>query len=221
MAQPEGYMDATFLHYVCNLNKALYGLKQAPRTWFNKFKSTFLQWKFQNSKANTSLFFLITADITVLVLIYVDDILVTDNSTSWIDSFIRRLHTSFALKDMGHLHYYLGVEAFRTTYSLYLTQSKYILHLLERMDLLHIKPSPTFVATRTHLSLFNGAPLDNPTTYRSLIGGLQYLTHTRPDIAFIVNKLSQFLQRPTPCHWKTAKHVLCYLRSKPKEFQKI
>ncbi|XP_062094304.1 uncharacterized mitochondrial protein AtMg00810-like [Humulus lupulus] len=65
------------------------------------------------------------------------------------------------------------------------------------------------------ISISDGELLENPIVYRSLIGGLQYLTHTQSDLSFAVNKLSQFLKAPTTCHWNIAKIILRYVKGTP------
>lgn len=80
--QPEGFVDKMYPQHVCKLDKALYGLKQAPRAWYNTVKSTLLQWGFTSSKSNTSLFYHINNGSLLLLLIYVDDILITGNSST-------------------------------------------------------------------------------------------------------------------------------------------
>ncbi|KAL5540597.1 hypothetical protein UlMin_043546 [Ulmus minor] len=76
----------------------------------------------------------------------------------------------------------------------------------------NVKPCPTPMTTTHTLSAKTGTPMKNPSLYWSAIGALQYLTHTRPDIAFVVNKLSQFLQEPTDTHWQSLKRVFRYLK---------
>ena len=212
MVQPEGFIDQEKPDYVCKLNRSLYGLKQAPRAWFEKLKQTLQQWGFKNSRADNSLFYLYHNEVIMLVLIYVDDIIVTGNNNTRLTQFVAALNKKFTLKDLGPLSYFLGIEACRDETGLYLTQSKYIEELLHRYNMTTLKPCPTPIVAGKSISLADGEALQNPSTYRSLIGALQYLCHTRPDIAFAVNKLSQFLQKPTSVHWSCAKRILRYLK---------
>ena len=108
MQQPPGYEDSTRLGYVCKLDKALYGLKQAPRL-SNKLTSL----GFQVSKADTSLFFLNKNDLTMFVLVYVDDIIVVSSTGKATDALLRQLKSEFALKDLQELYYFLGIEVSR------------------------------------------------------------------------------------------------------------
>lgn len=150
--------------------------------------------------------------MVVLVLIYVDDILITSDCPAFIEKFIARLNSVFAFKDMGPLHYYLRVEVHTTDDGMYLLQSKYISELLHHAGLSHLKSCPTPAVTGKRFSTFEREPMSNPTLYRSILGALQYLTHTRPDISYIVDKLNQYLQQPTEIHWMVVKRVLRYLK---------
>ncbi|XP_062075781.1 uncharacterized mitochondrial protein AtMg00810-like [Humulus lupulus] len=212
MEQPQGFIDQDKPDFVCKLSKSLYVLKQAPRAWFDSLKATLLRWKFQNSKADSSLFFYKTPQVVILVLIYVDDIIVTGNSSSDLKKFTTRLNDHFALKDLGPLSFFLGIEVHRDDTGIYLNQARYIKELLIKTGMKHLKPCSTPMIVGKMLSKSDGEPLDNPTAYRSVIGGLQYLTHTRPDLSFAINKLSQFLQVPTTAHWSAMKRVLRYLK---------
>uniref|UniRef100_A0A803NUC9 Integrase catalytic domain-containing protein n=1 Tax=Cannabis sativa TaxID=3483 RepID=A0A803NUC9_CANSA len=212
MTQPQGFEDPTKPHYVCKLEKSIYGLKQAPRAWYERLKDTLQQWNFENSKADTSFFMLKQPDYVIMVLIYVDDIVVTGRKSKELGFFITRLNKIFSLKDLGGLHYFLGIEAFRDETGLYLTQGKYISELLQRVNMSSLKLSPTPMTTNKPLSIHDGEPMTDPSLYRSVIGALQYLSHTRPDISFAVNKLSQFLKSPTNVHWNATKRVLRYLK---------
>ena len=109
MQQLESFVDRSKPNYVCRLHKALYGLKQAPRAWFEKLRGCLLQWGFRNSKSDSSLFLRRTKLSLIIVLIYVDDILVTGPNSGELDSFIQQFNTIFALKDLGRLSYFLGI----------------------------------------------------------------------------------------------------------------
>lgn len=95
---------------VCHLTKALYGLRQAPRAWFDKLKQFLVSTGFMLSKSDASLFVQSSSHYTLYVLVYVDDIVITGSSSDEIDYFVQQLHNKFALKDMGDLHYFLGIE---------------------------------------------------------------------------------------------------------------
>lgn len=98
MHQLEGFIDPTYPTHVCKLNKALYGLKQAPKAWYDRLKGFLVKWGFQASKSNTSLFIQRVGEDILLILIYVDDILITGSGSKHIDSIIHFLSLEFALK---------------------------------------------------------------------------------------------------------------------------
>ena len=137
---------------------------------------------------------------TIIVLIYVDDILVTGSDTDSVASFFQSLHTAFALRDLGPLHYFLGIEVFQSHSSFHLSQHKYSIDLLHKTDMLNSKPSSTPGRLGHHLSKNDGKPFQNATFYRSTVGALQHLTITRPDISFTVNEVCQFVAAPTLTH---------------------
>ena len=125
------------------------------------------------------------------------------------------LNMQFALKVLGPVHYFLGFEVQRTSSGIHLTQTKYIRDLLLKTRMQDASAQPTPMCQSTKLMTSSSAPLANPTLYRSIIGALQYLTMTRPDISFAVNRLSQYLKTPTMDHWTTCKRVLRYLVGTP------
>ncbi|KAK6158635.1 hypothetical protein DH2020_005949 [Rehmannia glutinosa] len=211
MTQPEGYEDASKPQHVCKLVKALYGLKQAPRAWFDKLKGFLLNWGFSSSTSDNSLFYLKVPSGLLLVLVYVDDILITGDDSSRISKLIADLDSSFSLKNLGEVHYFLGLEAHRSPTGILLNQAKYISDLLQKTGMADCKPSHSPYCSGLKLSLHDSDDFDSPTLYRSTIGALQYLTMTRPDISYAVNKLSQFSHSPSVHHWKACKRVLRYL----------
>lgn len=156
MVQPKGFVDETKPRFVCKVQKSLYGLKQAAREWYNKLRSTLLSQNFRNSKADSSLFFYINGNQVVLVLIYVDDIIITGNNNTLIQRFIHQLDSAFALKDLGPLNFFLGIEVHRDINGLYLTQRKYILSLLKKLGFDNLKSAPTPAVHGKYLSASYG-----------------------------------------------------------------
>ena len=214
MKQPPGYEDANAPHHICKLDKALYGLKQAPRAWYSRLSTKLQHLGFKPSRGDTSLFIYNQSGIMVFVLIYVDDIIVTSSSSKAISTLVHDLNTHFAIKDLGDLHYFLGIEVRKIDNGLVLTQEKYASDLLAKVGLAHCKPTPTPLSPSEKISAHEGEALgtDDITRYRSIVGALQYLTLTRPDISFSVNKVCQFLHAPTTVHWTAVKRILRYVK---------
>ncbi|XP_023745745.1 uncharacterized mitochondrial protein AtMg00810-like [Lactuca sativa] len=129
-----------------------------------------------------------------------DDLILTGSDTAVIRSFISKLHTEFKIKDLGHLNYFLGLDAKCLSSGLFLSQSKYAHAIVSRAGLLESKPVATPLSPSVSF-VASGTPYQDPTHYRSLVGALQYLTITRPDISYAVNQVSQFLQAPTIDHY--------------------
>lgn len=145
------------------------------------------------------------------LLVYVDDLILTGNHENVLTAFIDRLHKEFAIKDLGELNYFLGLEVTHTSNRLFLNQSKYTREILEPATMLHAKLAPTLLATNTSFTVA-GEPYSDPTQYQSIVGALQYLTITRPDISYAVNQVSQFLHAPTVSHYQIVKRILRYIK---------
>ena len=141
-----------------------------------------------------------------------DDIIVTGNDPLKTQAFLKHLADRFSLKDLGTLSYFLGVEATFTSSGLFLSQRKYIQDLLSKANMQDAKEVTTPLSTSESLKLCDGSPATDSTQYRQVLGSLQYLALTRPDISFAVNKLSQFMHRPSTTHWSAVKRILRYLK---------
>jgi hypothetical protein len=122
MRHPPGYEDTRHPGYVCKLDKAIYGLKQAPRAWYSRLSAKLLQLGFVFSKGDTSLFFLRNKQVTMFILVYVDDIIVANSSQDATMCLLWNLEKDFALKDLGDLHYFLGIEVTKVKDGILLTQ---------------------------------------------------------------------------------------------------
>lgn len=141
---------------------------------------------------------------------YVDDIVITGNCNATITRIIGLISARFSLKDLEEISYFLGIKVYRTSKRMQLTKQKYATVLLRRLNMANAKPAVTPIASTQSLVLA-GTKLENPIEYRTVVGSLQYLTFTRPDIAIVVNRLSQFMDCPTTDHWEAGKRVLHYL----------
>lgn len=146
------------------------------------------------------------------MLIYVDDIIVTSSSPQAVTDLLNKLREEFALKDLGDLNYFLGIEVKKVNGGLQLSQGKYASDILTRVGMLKCKSAPTPLSATEKLSGEDGMPLslEDGTRYRSIVGALQYLTLTRPDLAYSVNKVCQYLHAPTTAHWSAVKRILRY-----------
>lgn len=202
MMQPQGFEAAGSGHKVCRLHKALYGLKQAPRAWFDTLHSALHSFGFQSSKSDKSLF----------IWRHDQDILITGTKHAQVESIISKLNAMFALKDLGELDFFLGIQVTKTSDGLLLKQTKYIHDLVRKTNMFPAKGMHTPMVSGQKLSKFGGQPLEDPSFYRSMVGALQYVTITRPDLAYSVNKVCQFMQAPTDVHWKAVKRILRYLK---------
>jgi histone deacetylase 1/2 len=127
---------------------------------------------------------------------------------------ISSLGAAFAVKDLGRLHFFLGLEVTHDDTGLSLTQQKYSHDLLQCAGMLQCKPASTPMSPSQLLTSVDGTLLtfEEATEYRSVVGGLQYLTLTRPDISHAVNRVCQYLHAPRDCHWTAVKRILRYVR---------
>lgn len=210
MTPPEGF-DCLFQGKVCKLNKSLYGLKQAPRHWNEKLKFAMIVFGFAQSLHDYSLFIYVKDSVSVFALVYVDDILLTGNCHSVIDSFKRYLDDKFKIKDLGILHYFLGIEAVPVHDNICLSQHKYTVNLISKFGLTACKPAMVPMDQGLKLSTdvsTNDPYLADPGIFQHLVGKLIYLTITRPDISFSVQVLSQFMHAPKQSHFAAALKVL-------------
>ncbi|CAL8997966.1 unnamed protein product [Prunus brigantina] len=205
---------------VCKLKRSLYGLKQAPRVWFEKFRSTLLGFSFTQSQYDSSLFLQRTSMGIVVLLVYVDDIVITDSDSEAISEVQTLLHSTFHMKDLGQLTYFLGLEVNHQPNCLFLHQHKYSQDLVQlAAQTLAGLTNTTSVDTPMELNVKyrrdDGELLEDPTTYRKLVGSLIYLTITRPDISYAVHTVSKFMQAPRHHHLSAVRRIIRYILGTP------
>ena len=142
-----------------------------------------------------------------------DDILITGPNSTSIATLITKLQSDFPLKDLRQLHYFLGMKVLQDVdHGLFLSQKQYILDLLLKSNMINAKPVNSLMTSSKSISRFDSAAFADPSLYRSVVGSLPYISLTRLDVSFAVNKVCQFLQRPTINHWAVVKRILHYLK---------
>ncbi|XP_049360646.1 secreted RxLR effector protein 161-like [Solanum verrucosum] len=147
----------------------------------------------------------------IIVCIYVDDIIYTGSSSSLLEEFKSQMMNEFETSNMGLLHYFLGLQFHQTEEGIFLSQRKYARDLLNKFGMLNCKPVATPMNISEKLQQVNEEELTDAKRFRSLVGGLIYLTHTRPDIEYHVGVISRFMQQPLKVYYGAAKKVLRYI----------
>lgn len=211
MEQPQGFIDPTKPTHVYALKKSLYGLKQAPRAWYFCLAGALQKLGFYGSKADSSLFIYSTGGDTAYCLVYVDDLVLTGSYPSLLQRFTNLLGQMIALKDLGPISFFLGIEVAWHSNGLQLTQTKYILDILHRANMHEASSVATPSTPQADLAA-SSTTFEDPTLYRQIVGALQYLALTRPDISQAVNKMAQYMHSPSVHHWQAVKRILRYLR---------
>ncbi|WVZ61751.1 LOW QUALITY PROTEIN: hypothetical protein U9M48_011574 [Paspalum notatum var. saurae] len=212
VAQPPGFTAAGHEEKVLRLHKALYGPRQVPRAWNAKLDASLHELGFTRSKCEHGLYVRGAEASRLVVGIYVDDLIITREMKKEIDSFKLQMKKLFKMSYLGPLSYYLGIEVKQGQRGIELRQSAYALKLLEKAGMSSCNSCATPMEVRLKLSKASTSPLvDDPTMYRSIIGSLRYLLHTRPDLSFSVRYLSRFMEEPRTDHMAAVKHLLRYV----------
>ncbi|XP_021757480.1 uncharacterized protein LOC110722518 [Chenopodium quinoa] len=212
MHQPPGFVDRRAPSHLCRLRKTLYGLKQAPKAWYQRFANFLITLGFVITKSDNSLFTFRLGDDMAYLLLYVDDIILATSSEKLRTRIISQLQTEFPMSDLRPLSYFLGIAVTRKPSYLLLSQEKYAQEILERAGMTSCKPAAIPVDTKSKLSADAGPPFRDPTLYRSLAGALQYLTFTRPDIAYAVQQVCLFMHDPREPHYEALKCIMRYVQ---------
>lgn len=211
VAQPEGFEIQGREEKVYKLNKALYGLKQAPRAWYSKIDSYFHDNGFAKSENEPTLYIKKQGTDFMILCLYVDDIIYMGSNLPMLEEFKGFMMNKFEMTDLGLLHYFLGLEIIQDKAGIFVCQKKYATELLRRFNMLNCTIKATPMNLKQKLQQDDGAGKINQKLYRSLVGGLMYLTHTRPDISFAVGVVSRFMCNPSKEHYGVAKRILRYI----------
>lgn len=209
--QPPGFVAAGHESKVLKLSKALYGLRQAPRAWNVKLDHSLQQMGFVRSDNEHGLYIRGFGIARVVVGVYVDDLIITEANPAAIEAFKQEMKDTFRMSDLGLLSFYLGIEVKQGHNAITLGQSAYAKKLLEKAGMENCNSCSTPMEVRLQLSTRSTTERVDATMYRSLVGSLRYLVHTRPDISFAVGYVSRFMEEPRQEHLAAVKHLLRYV----------
>ena len=187
--------------HVCILKKALYKLKQASRTWYRWIDGHFFKFGFTKTDVDSKLYYKVFDGESLILVLYVDDLYLTEDE-KLIECCNKKLASKFDMKDLGQLHYFLGLEIRHQRDEIFLSQGKYNVNILGRFGMLDYKSMTTLMVTNLNKlhSLAHGLDLVDPTMYRQLTHSLMYLVNTRTNILFAVSTLSQFMSEMREVH---------------------
>ena len=216
MEQPPGYVKAGKENLVCKLKKSLYGLKQSSRCWNVAFCEYMETSNFRESAVDPCVFVRAEGTSVTIIAVYVDDLIIITKTLKKMEEVKGGLATQFKMKDLGELHYCLGIsiEQSQESKCLWLHQKQYISSMLERYRLSDAKPATTPADINVKLRRDDkvSRPVD-PAVYQSMVGSLLYVaTATRPDIAHAVGVVSKFNAKPSEVHLTAVKRIFRYLK---------
>lgn len=212
---PPGF-EKFFGTKVCKLKKSLYGLKQSPRAWFGRFSQFIKSQGYTQGQADHTMFTKVShGGKRTALIVYVDDIIITGDDLLEMNNLKKSLASEFETKDLGSLKYFLGMEVARSRKGIVISQRKYVLDLLKDTGMSGCRPSDTPIEPNLKLGDDKeGDPIDI-SRFQKLVGKLIYLSHTRPDIAFAVSLVSQFMHSPYEKHLNAVYRILRYLKNTP------
>ncbi|WKA06841.1 hypothetical protein VitviT2T_024721 [Vitis vinifera] len=202
---------------VCKLKKSLYGLKQSPRAWFGRFTKSMRAFGYRQSNSDHTLFLKKQHGKITALIVYVDDMVVTGNDPEERKALQNYLSREFEMKDLGPLKYFLGIEVSRSSEGIFLSQRKYVLDLLQETGMSGCQPVNTPIEEGLKLCVEPNQVSTDKGRYQRLVGRLMYLAHTRPDLAYALSVVSQYMHNPGEQHMNAVMRILRYLKNAPRK----
>jgi len=201
---------------VWQLNKALYGLKQSPRAWYKELDAALKSQGFTRTISDHSIYVRNSSEGLIIVGVYVDDLTIAAANVDTLARFKTEMSKRYEMKDLGELHFILGlqVKRDRSARTLHLSQKQYINTVLERFDMLGCKPAKSPLRSKTVMSLRKeGEEKADQARYLAAVGSLMYaMLGTRPDLAYPIGLLGRFASDPSVTHWDGVLSVFKYLK---------
>ncbi|GJX05247.1 zinc finger, CCHC-type containing protein [Tanacetum coccineum] len=209
MNQPQGFIMPGNENKVCKLIKSLYGLKQAPKQWHQKFDEVVLSNGYLLNQVDKCVYRKFDeSGKGVIICLYVDDMLIFGTDQVQVDVTKEFLSSRFFMKDMGEADVILSIRIKHESNGIEISQSHYIEKILNKFNYFNCTSVSTPMDTSEKLMPNNGQAISQ-LEYSRVIGCLMYaMTCTRPDIAFVVGKLSRYTSNPSTQHWQAIQWIL-------------
>jgi hypothetical protein len=211
MEQPPGYIQNESI-LVCHLKKSLYGLKKVPQSWYSKMDTFLVDTGFSRCHYDPNVYTKKVGSHLIIFFLYVDDLILTSNDSKLLNHFKTILKKKFEMTDLGSLHYFLGIQVFQTNEGIFLSQSMYASELLRHFHMEDYKPTPSPFQSGVNLATTCTSPKVDATLYRHLVGSLLYLTHTHPNVSFVIGLVYRYMKTPHERHWKSYKRMIRYVQ---------
>ena len=210
--QPPCFLDAQHPDYVWKLKGAMYGLKQAPLLWNQHINATLSKLGFRRHEGEYGLYFKKCPKGLVLVALYVDDLLIAAASPRLVSQVKRQLQSVYAMKDLGPVNKFLGMNVSQTKDHIALALTDYIVSAASASEIQVSKPVYTPLSPTTDYNDSSSPLVADIKQYQAIIGQLMFIANTgRPDVAYSVSLLSRFMQAPRQVHLRAAHRVFQYL----------
>jgi hypothetical protein len=200
---------------VCKLNRSIYGLRQSPRAWYARMDIYLRKRRLKHTFSDSNIYNYCKGSIITILVLYVNDLLITGSDQNHILSFKNVLSQEFEMKDLGLMKKSLGVQVTQTSKGILLHQTNYSHTIIKKYS--HQTSYPTHIPLAPAFKLHKktrAAPTD-ARDYQGLVGQLHYLTKTRPDIAYATSLLSRFMHGPQLLHRQAALNIVRYLSMFP------
>jgi hypothetical protein len=210
MEQCHGYVQNDSI-LVYHLNKSLYGIQQAPRAWYAKMDTFLIDTGFSRFHFDPNVYTKKVGIHLIILVLYVDDLILTGSDSKLLNHVKTILKKKFEMIELGFFHYFLGLQVLQTNEGIFLSPSKYACDLFFLFHMDDCKPTPSPFQFGVNLTSTCTSPEVDATLYRQLVGSLLYLTHTHPDLSFVVGLVSRYMKTPHESHWKATKRILRYV----------
>jgi hypothetical protein len=214
MYQPPGFTTpGEQADWLCLLRRALYGLRQSPRAWYGRIDTYLRKLGLTRNPADHNLYHLQEGGLILILVLYVDDLMISGNHTSKIHWLIQQLEGEFEMTNLGQLHMYLNVDFITTSSGIFMSQQRYIIEMLADFGMTSCKAAVTPLPEGFKADHDDASGPTDPEQYRRIVDKLLYLTNSRPDLAYNVGVISRFMSKPNKTHLDMARHILRYVHA--------
>ncbi|WVZ84075.1 LOW QUALITY PROTEIN: hypothetical protein U9M48_031147, partial [Paspalum notatum var. saurae] len=210
-----GFIEEVYVRQPPGFESARFPDRQAPRAWYARLKSFLLKSGFVIGSVDKTLFLLSRGGDTLIVQIYVDDIIFGGSSHALVSSFAEQMNREFEMSLMGELQFFLGLQIKQGPEGTFVHQAKYTRDILKKFEMGDSKPMTTPMSTNTALDADEDGEAVDQKEFRGMIGSLLYLTATRPDIQFAVCLCARYQASPRTSHRQAVKRIFRYLKFTP------